>query len=158
MATPLKLQQDLAKEMEDIAKDMLFDNPLGEKSKLKGYVQRLPKIFDDSMDEEEEYDPYPFALIRMEKGTSNFESKVVTVNIIIGIYDNSNDNQGHIAIMNIIDRFEERFLQKPTLNEFCINEEMSFALDDESTSPYYLGAITTTWNVPKINRKDDRFA
>ena len=158
MATPLQLQKDLATEIENITKDMIFDTPVGKKQKLKGYIQRLPKIFDDTGEEEEEYDPYPFALIRIDKGTVNNENNNVTVNIVIGIYDNSNDNQGHIAIMNIIDRFEERFLQKPTLNEFSINEEMSFALDDESSSPYYLGAIITSWKVPKLNRKDDRFA
>ena len=58
--------------------------------------------------------------------------------------------------MAAMDKVMNRFLERPLLdNKFRANQNVSFALQDEDTYPYYFGGIDIKFYVPKIGRSDD---
>ena len=71
--TAFNLQDELSVEIEHILKDMLFKDVNGNDVKVKAYQQELPKrlqaIQSDEIMPEEEEDPYPFCVVRLDAGT-----------------------------------------------------------------------------------------
>ena len=59
-------------------------------------------------------------------------------------------------ILEMITKITNRFLERPLLDsKFRANQNVSFALQDEDTYPFYFGAIDIKFYVPKIGRSDD---
>ncbi|BBF42002.1 hypothetical protein lbkm_0684 [Lachnospiraceae bacterium KM106-2] len=151
--TPLQLQDDIAKEIQNLTKDMVFKDPKGKDATLKGFKQELPKILDTSGEEEDEYYPFPFAVVKLLQGDTEDYEQVNTA-IVIGIYDDSTEHQGHMAVMNVIQKFKERFMKNPLLTSFTSNNDFKWQLNDEDKFPYYFGAIYVSWTLPTIRRED----
>lgn len=149
----LLLQQELAKEIEEITKDITLRNPAGEYAKLKSYEQSLPIR---QLDEEDD-DPYPYCIVRIVEGNTPdaMSAQSVKTILVIGVYDDGVDSQGHKSILNIIQRIQERFFKNPILaNQFVVQPGFDWTLQDEDSYPYYFGGIEITWETSSIRRED----
>ena len=152
------LIEDLIKEIENILKDIQTKNPSGETVVgVKGYEQALPVIMDD---EEDETQFFPYFICRMAEGETDDDSNpwVDTVSILIGVYDDDKQKNGHRHIMTMIQRITDRFAKEPLLNKkFRAQEKMSFALQepDPDTYPFFFGGVELKFSVPKIGRSDE---
>ena len=169
--TAYQLQKDLCTEVELVLKDMLLPDPAGNLVNVKAYSQNLPKreqnITIGNLMEEDEADdgkdPYPFCVVRLDTGSlkpAHEVQKVKTV-LVFGIFDDSLENKGHEALLNIFERVTERFIREPLLNDrYRLNEEegIDWAVNDEDWYPYYVGAMELTWDTFFVTRKEDKYA
>ena len=173
--TPLLFQRALAREVEEIAKDMLFQVPqkgkggIGE-AHIQAYCQNLPiprrkaedgaGEYQDSIDyEDQEEDAVlkcPWAVVKIGGGEikgSNGEQMVKTA-ISFGIYNQSEENKGHEEVMNLIQRVYERFAKDPILDRQYIHKgDFEWALQEEDTYPYFFGAISMTFSFSGFRRE-----
>ena len=146
---PLRLQDDLIAELKEILKDELFNNesyaPEDENSKeyipLNIFAQNLPL----ESSREEENSLFPYMVVKLDNGVisdyaSAHEVKIV---IVLGIFDEEKDAQGHRDVLHIINMIYERFAKKPMLNnQYMAKLSFNWALQDEDTHPYYCNKKT----------------
>lgn len=162
--TIYQLQKDLADEIENILGDMIFLDPTGNPERMRAYVQELPKRVQpvgtgNLMDEGEE-DPYPFCVVRMESGIIFLGAQTVNTVLVFGIFDDSMENHGHQALLNVIHKVTERFIKDPVLKDMYqmdTQQGISWILDDEERYPYFIGGMTMSWNAYFVER-EDRYA
>ena len=126
--------------------------------------QRVPmNVFEQNLpirESDEESDPIPYIIIRMENGTikSGVDPQEVTITIIVGYFDDSKANNGHKGVLGIIQKLYERFEKNPMLaNQFMFQDPFDWALQDEESYPYYFGAASMTFKTAAI-RKEDKYA
>lgn len=166
--TALQLQDELAKEVERILDDMLFEDVNGNPAKMKAYPQELPKRKQEVkkgaiMDEESGEDPYPYCIVRIDSGNLRMlqDTQKVKTDMVFGIINNDFERQGHRTVLNIIQKITERFVQDPVLvKQYRMDEEkgIDWILDDEDRYPYYFGAMEMTWDTFFVTKKEDRYA
>lgn len=159
--TAFELQENLKKELADIFRDFLLKTPFQDEAgnqilaAPKTFSQNIPiRVDDDQVD-----DPYPYIIVRVESGKMAGESAhEIKVRMVIGIFDDSMDREGHKDVLNIIQKIYERFIKNPVLvNNFIMKDDEQnpflWALQDEDTYPYYFGAIESTWATTAIRRE-----
>lgn len=153
--THYDLMKDLIKDIEEILKDVQTKKVSGEMvSGVKGYEQSLPIITED---EEDESQLFPYFIVRMTEGSTDDDGNpwTDTTNILLGIYDDDKEANGHRNIMTMIQRITDKFAKDPLLNnKFRAAEKMDWALQDEDTYPFYFGGIEMKFSVPKMGRSD----
>lgn len=154
--TPWDLQKSLIAEIEELLAQMQLKNAAGEDVfGVKGYEQRLPEITDD---EEDQSQFFPYFIVRIEEGNTPTDDEpwLVGTTVLFGICDYDKETNGHRTILEMITKITNRFLERPLLDsKFRANQNVSFALQDEDTYPFYFGAIDIKFYVPKIGRSDD---
>lgn len=164
-------QEELKKEIEEIIKDMLFQQPGTEElARVRVFKQALPipqnkLVKADSTEtieyaeelEEDTVFQCPWCLIKLDGGAAKGigESQEADVAICFGVYNPSTENQGHIEILNLIQKVYERFAVNESLAEkyFC-KGNFEWALQDEDTYPYFFGAISTSFSFQGFQRED----
>lgn len=161
--TPIELQEELGAEVEYILKDIQLKTADGGMKQIEAFSQELPKrlqnVTGDSVMADEDIDPYPFCVVKIdsgELGTAQSAHEVKTV-LVLGVFDDDISCQGHRVILTMIQRIMERFTKDPVLNRrYRINEEAGFnwTLDEEDRHPYYLGALSMTWDMFFVRRED----
>lgn len=158
----LELQICLAAEVENITKDMLFQNPAGKETKLKAYLQSLPEKQAVTWEEQREEctdgedSPYPYCIVRIDSGefTDMASPQIVKVFLIFGLYNSGMEAQGHARILTIIQRISERFRKDPVLNgQFVAQTSCKWTLQDEDEYPYYFGGMEMAWETAAIERE-----
>lgn len=159
-----QLQKDLADEIEGICSDMLFKDPGGTLENMRTFCQSLPKReqnvkIGDLMQEEtgDERDPYPYCVVRAESGSVAMGGQKMTVILVIGIFNDDVQNNGHQELINVISRITERFVKDPVLKEryrLDLETGLQWILDDEDRFPYFLGGIEMTWETFFVERED----
>ena len=152
--TPIMLQDELVEEMKRLLANYLYKSPAGERIPINVYAQNIPVNESDEDD-----DPIPYIIVRLnsgdDDGTRDSFNKVKLV-IIIGIWDDSLDNQGHRDILNIIQKVYERFHTNPNLNNKAVYAgEFNWALQDDTYYPYSFGACSLNFNIAAIRREDE---
>lgn len=152
--TPLVLQDELVEEMKRLLSNYLYKTPAGGRIPINVYAQNIPV---NETDEDE--DPIPYIIVRLnsgdDDGTRDSFNKVKLV-IIIGIWDDSLDNQGHRDILNIVQKVYERFHTNPNLNNKAVYAgEFNWALQDDTYYPYSFGACSLNFNIAAIRREDE---
>lgn len=175
--TILTLQKELRKEIEAITQDMLLKQPNSKDLiRLRAFSQNLPiphKLTPEMLpsgdtdipEEESEYGieyPFPWAMVKLEEGNipEPGADQKVNVIIVLGIFDDSQENKGHETIVLVIERIMERFLKNPLLSgQFTLvpidnNHLVQWSLQDEDTYPYYYGAIAMAFQTPGFQRED----
>ena len=149
------LQEQLCLEIKNIFKGDLFSDSVGQRVPMNVFEQNLP-----IRESDEEPDPIPYIIIRMETGTtkSGVDPQEVTITIIVGYFDDSKANNGHKGVLGIIQKLHERFEKNPMLaNQFMFQDPFDWALQDEESYPYYFGAASMTFKTAAI-RKEDKYA
>lgn len=153
--TPLMLQDELVEEVKRLLEDYLYKMPTGERVPVKVYAQNIPV---NETDDEEE--PIPYIIVRLNSGEdSGIRDSVNTVKlvIIIGIWDDGLEAQGHRDVMNIIQKVYMRFQTNPNLNNKAVySGEFNWALQEDGYYPYFFGACSLSFHIAAI-RREDRF-
>lgn len=143
----IRMIEDLQMQLKNAAGEDVFG--------VKGYEQRLPEITDD---EEDQSQFFPYFIVRIEEGNTPTDDEpwLVGTTVLFGICDYDKETNGHRTILEMITKVTNRFLERPLLDsKFRANQNVSFALQDEDTYPFYFGAIDIKFYVPKIGRSDD---
>lgn len=149
------LQDALVEETKKILKDIQTRSMTGEKRSVRIFPQRLPIM---SEDEDDETKLFPYAIIRIGDAKTSEDDDVwhVTVDWLLGVYDDDQSGQGHLHIMTMIERITDRFIAEPLLDhKYRAEQNMETALQDEDTFPFYFGGVEMSFMVPKIGRRDD---
>lgn len=158
LMVPAGLQRDLKDLITDLLKDIISTKADGETvSGFTGYEQFLPVLKNDD-DEPDQF--FPYFIVRLDTGRTVAEEDPWTVNVLIllGIHDERTDNNGHYSILTAIQRITAFFCEEasPGPSRFkgyrCLSE-ISWALQDEDTYPYYFGSIALQFALPKPRRK-----
>lgn len=128
---------------------------------FKGYAQFLPKLENDDDDPDQFF---PYFIVRIDRGKTEDDDSLwtVTTDILIGVHDADTKNDGHLSVMNAINRIVTRFAQEATLGyagrkAFRCHSDMEWALQDEDTWPYFFGGVELRFDVPKPMRKEPNY-
>lgn len=151
--TPLMLQDLLAEEIKDILKDYLYKTPAGERVPMNVFTQNIPVNQDD-----EDEDPIPYVIIRLNSGEDSGEGdsfNTVNLVIIVGIWDDSSEAQGHRDVLNVFQKVYERFHKNPSLkNQAVYIGKFDWALQEDTYYPYSFGACSLSFHIAAIRRED----
>lgn len=148
--TPITLQDALIERMREVFKEVYLKNANSEQVNINIYPQHLPKK--DTAD----VSLYPFILVKLLTGKTKSTGKNQDVNVgfIIGIYDESNDYQGHRDCLMIVNKLMKSIVEYPAIDDkfMLTDENIEWEIPDEDTFPFYLVGIHTTWSVPSATR------
>jgi len=153
---PLQFQDDLKEELEKVLDHLAFESPVSKDKngcKIKIFKQMLPYKYTD-----EEEDPYPYIIVRLQNGEMEKPDGAhkVKVLIIIGIYERNKENQGHQHVLNIIQDIIQRFTVDPMLkNHYFAEPRIDWALSDSNSYPYFFGAMEMTFCTPTFRRESE---
>lgn len=152
--TPLELQDELVEEFKKLFEDYTHKTPAGDRIPLNVYSQHIPI---NETDEEE--DPVPYIIVRLstgdDDGTRDSNNRVNIV-IIVGIFDDGLEAQGHRDIMNIIQKIYDRFHRNPNLNnKAAYTGEFHWAAQEDNYYPFYFGACSISFYIAAIRREDE---
>lgn len=170
------LQDALVDELKKILSSMMLKNTNGEMTKINVIPQNLPyteqteqieegETYTDDIDimkatediEQSEESSYPYVLVMLDNGKvslNTFESET-EVNLVFGIYDDSNNAQGHRDIVNMITKIVQHFSKYPLVGKkYEIQDEITWALSEEKTFPLYFGGMSLKFKGKEIRRED----
>ena len=121
------------------------------------FRQLLPVLKNDDDDPDQFF---PYVIVRLSDGVTNDDLDLwtVTVDILVGVYDEDLNNTGHDRVMIALERITTRFCQEATLGEprykaYRCMPEIVWALQDTDTYPYYFGSIQLKFQMPKAGRR-----
>lgn len=95
-------------------------------------------------------DPFPYIIVRLDTGGIDTPTDAHKVNVIllIGIYDDDKQNQGHKTVLEIIEGIQAHYEKQPTLSggAFQFTDPFKWVLQDEPSYPYFYGACNLAFN------------
>lgn len=151
--TPLELQDELVEEMSRILDGYTYKAPNGESIPIHVFAQNIPI---NEMDDEA--DPIPYIIVRLNSGEddgSRDSFYTVSVVVIVGIWDDSSEAQGHRDLMNIIQKIYQRFHGNPDLNrKAAYAGGFKWAMQDDAYYPYSFGACHMKFHIAAVRRED----
>lgn len=159
---PAQFVEDLAEELKTILSHMKFEAPI---SHMKF---EAPKMRDAEINifqyglpiEKANGDPvkkFPYVLIELMEGAipDSVEEQRVNVQLLIGLYDNDDNNHGKKQVLNVINDICERFLKNPVLKIYHADEKITWLLDTEDVHPYHYGAVLMEFYIPSYGRENE---
>lgn len=169
--TPINLQDDLVEELGQLFEPFLYKVPLDladieddmeEKSEAEREPKRVPlNIYSQALPVQQsdaDIEPVPYIIVRLNSGSDpgGRESfNTVKVVLVIGIWDDDRDNQGHRDVLNIIDKIYARFSKDPYLkNRAVYTGEFDWVLQEDGYFPYHFGACSMEFHIAAIRRED----
>lgn len=151
--TPLELQDELVDEMSIILDGYTYKTPEGERIPIHIFAQNIPMNETD-----DEADPVPYIIVRLSSGEDDGTRdsfNTVSIVIIVGIWDDDLDSQGHRDLTNIIQKIYQRFHEDPDLNKKAVYAgEFKWAIQDDSYYPYNFGACHMKFHIAAVRRED----
>lgn len=151
--TPIELIEELAKELESIFKGQNYKSSSGKYVPLNIYEHALPINETD-----DDPDRIPYLIIRLNSGKdpgTRDSNNTVKLVIIIGIWDNSLNQQGYRDVLNIIQKIYERFQKNPNLNNKAVYDgEFDWLLQEDDYNPFFFGACSLKFSIAAIRRED----
>lgn len=153
--TTKDLEDELVPWLEALLEQVRLKDPTGEFKSPKIYKHDLPVPMTD---DDSELSYYPYVIIRVTGGKiSDWNAdltKALTVQFLIGVYDNDPERKGHDDVLNIIQRIENKLGTTRRVNNFALGSDFQFALGDTDTHPYYFGGIQTTFEAARTIKED----
>ncbi|PKL00064.1 MAG: hypothetical protein CVV56_08090 [Tenericutes bacterium HGW-Tenericutes-1] len=152
---PIELQDYLKDSIKELLNGFKVKNSNNELSDFNIYSQNIP-VKQGKKDKEH----YPLIVIAIDEGRSSDDDDPASADIaiLVGIYDDSEDNQGYRDAINVGNKIINYLLSQTHFdNKHTLKLPLSYQLPQEDISPYFLLAINTTWNVPQITIKDDQY-
>ena len=143
------LQKAMVEDLKALFEKRSYNTPDG-LGPLNVYAQGIPH-----RESEDDDDPFPYIIVRLDSGeirsqTDNYKIALV---LIIGIYEDSADNNGHEQVMEIIETIQSHYEEVPLLaGQFVCSDPVSWALQDEPSYPFFFGALNLTFDVPAPRR------
>ena len=169
--TPVELQDELAEEIRCILDGHTYKKPtepLGEepggsddeasarRTAIRVFTQDVPILETDN-----DADPIPYVIVRLRSGSDDGTRESfneVSLIIIIGLWDDSLDQQGYRDVMSIIQKIYHRFHTDPNLNgKAAYSGSFKWAVQEDGYFPYFFGACNMTFRIAAV-RREDRFA
>lgn len=153
-----ELQSGIVADLNELFKDSLYKTPSGEMGKPSFFKQFLPK-----RKSEDDDDPFPYGIVRLDNGAiaGTTESHQVGIIILVGIFDDALENQGHGAVLEIMEKIQEHYQREPVVKD--LNGRMmgridpdtpvSWALQDEESYPFFFGGLNLTFDLPAPRTK-----
>lgn len=152
--TPLELQDELVGEMRRILDGYTYKTTGGERIPINVFPQNIP--VNESDDED---DPIPYLIVRLSSGEDDGTRdsfNTVSVVVIVGIWDDTLDAQGHRDVMDIIQKIYQRFHKNPDLNrKAAYAGDFRWAMQEDAYYPYYFGACHMKFHIAAVRREDD---
>lgn len=144
----------LADDIRHSLRDVYTKTISGKEAPVTVYENSLPIVTED---EDDESKFFPYAIVRLsDSSTEEDKPWKQSVVIILGAYDDDIMGSGYMHILTMIERITNRFLEEPLLDhKYRAEATMSTAIQDEDTYPFYFGAIEMSFNLPKIERRDE---
>ena len=149
--TARDLQDALVADLTELFKNRRYKTPAGGNASPIAYPQSLPK-----RKSEEDDDPFPYIIARIDSGgiESQTDPHKVAVLLLVGIYDDDESNQGHRAVLEILELIQRHYEEIPLLDgQFTFSDPFNWALQDEDSYPYFFGAANITFTLPAPRRK-----
>lgn len=152
--TPIELQDALIDEVKHILDGYLYKTPEGKDVPINVFAQNLPVNETD-----DENDPVPYIIVRLSDGEDDGDREsfnVVSVVMIVAIWDDTREAQGHRDAMNIIQKIYQRFHRNPDLNGKAAYEgKFRWAIQEDSYYPYSFAACHMRFFTAAIRREDE---
>ena len=145
------LQDALVADLQELFKNRRYATPIGGTAALSVFAQNLPK-----RESEDDDDPFPYIIARIDSGDieSQTDPYKVSVFLLIGVYDDAKENQGHRTVLEIMEVIQQHFEETPLLdNQFTFTDPFHWALQDEESYPYFFGGVEITFTLPAPRRK-----
>ena len=152
--TPLDLLDVLEEFVRRETKDMLLpvrvDRRSGEPKERPAeiYKMRLPT-------KKAQTERVPYLLLQYIKSTDTQEpgqepESVCTVRIVAATYS-EDESEGAMCVLNLLTRIRVAMLKDGVVGgQFVLKSPLEMILYPDSTAPYYLGEMMTTWTMPII--------
>lgn len=132
----------------------MVEEPKPELVKMTVYPQNIPV----PLSVEEDENPVPYIIVRLNTGTDAnvHDSKyIMQVVVIMGIWEDDRNAQGHRELLNIINLVYERFKKNPCLDgKYVYDGEFEWDIQEDGYYPYYFGAFKMNFAIPAIRRED----
>lgn len=155
MRTPFDLQDALVAEIKNLFEGYPLKDDRGDRTALKVYAQDLPET---ETDDEDSTDPTPYCIVKLVDGTAGGNAHTVRIVLVFCVRDKSRDRQGHRDILTLIFRVYERFAKHPYIKNFSFPSDdaaaFEWAIQDEDTYPFNIGACKLMFNCPSIQKED----
>lgn len=145
------LQDALVADLQKLLNDRRYKTPDGGTAALSVFSQNLPKRVS-----EDDYDPFPYIIVRIDSGDIDTQTDPykVAVFLLIGIFDDDTKNQGHRAVLEIMEVIQQHYEETPLLDgQFIFTDPFHWALQDEESYPYFLGGVEVNFTLPAPRRK-----
>ncbi len=132
----------------------LVEEPKPQLVPITVYAQNIPV----PLSVEEDENPVPYIIVRLNTGTDDnvFDSKyILKVVVIMGIWEDDRNAQGHRELLNIINLIYERFKKNPCLDgKYVYDGGFKWDIQEDGYYPYYFGAFEMNFAIPAIRRED----
>ena len=171
-----ELQQAVIDDLNKLFSKNNFKTPRHEMKPPKSYRQYLPQFNAQETDD----DFFPYIIVRIDKGgvESQTASQKADVLLLIGIFDDGTEeyiqgdeknhidddgwdtrNFGTIAVMEIIEKIQMHYEQKPSLEngKFYFDGSFHWAMQDEESYPYYFGACELSFTLAAPRKETSQF-
>lgn len=145
------LQDAIVEDLNALLKTRLFKVPGGGTAPLTFYPQNLPKRASD-----EDPDPVPYGIVRLDTGNIQTQTDPykVAVILLLGVFDDDLSNQGHRAVLEILELIQQHYEETPLLaGQFVFEDPFNWVLQDEESYPYFFGAANLIFKVPAPRRE-----
>lgn len=151
--TPVQLVESLGEELKTITGHIRLPSQYEKESGINIFKFGLPL----EKTNEDRGEKFPYILLTIEEGgIKGEEAQIVSVRLLIGIYDDGMENQGKYWVLNIINDICERFLKNPVLEGECYaDDEIVWVVDDKVEYPYHYGAVRLIFNIPAFRRESE---
>ena len=152
--TPLQLLDALEAFVEQETKDILLpvrvDRKSGENKERAAevYKMRLPN-------KTVQTERVPYLLLQYIKSTDTQEQgqepeSECTVRIVAATYS-EDESEGAMCVLNLLTRIRVALLKDGVVGgQFVLKSPLEMIVYPDSTAPYYLGEMMTTWTMPII--------
>lgn len=106
---------------------------------------------------------YPAIIINARRGEQSTESELVTVEIMIGAFDDTLDQQGFRDITNLVQRLKDRFREIDIIRErFPVRMPLKWEINRklgagglDNSYPYYFGEMQVIFELPVMMTQYD---
>lgn len=149
------LQDALAADLRALFSERRYKTPQDGTAAPSVFLQNLPK-----RDSEDDADPFPYIIVRIDGGKIETQTDPhnVSVILLVGIYDDDKANQGHRAVMEILEVIQQHYEETPLLDrKYTFSGQFAWTLQDEESYPYYFGAAELAFDLRAPRRKASDF-
>lgn len=110
----------------------------------------LPQKNADTIHKEE----FPFIIVRPQEGVDAMEGTKATILLLFAT--KSEDNEGFLAVLNLMERVRIKLLKKRVLDgKFRLELPFKWKFYDEQAHPEWFGEATTVWTMPSVQEEVD---
>ena len=142
--------QAMVEELEKLFDGKKYSGQEGPKP-LKVFKQFLPVPTDNDDDVDTAAANCPCIICKLLSGNfaATGEAQLLMFQLVIATYDRDVSRQGYIDVVNIKEAITQHFLAEPSFGgSFVVQYPMAWAIQEESTVPYYWGVVNFYVSAP----------